>query len=1319
MKIAMMLTMSHTCLFPRILLRLGAAFLILVALGSLSTAVTAAEPVSDIEINIHDFQVVEAGMGWVLLGSQLYWTDENGLEWIDITPPAGTILDVQFLDGQTGMVVLSQNDPSQFIVASTSDAGGTWNSTTYDFSELSQMPSAVTDVHMGWQNESLGWLVFKMATGSNFSVGLLYTTEDGGKTWQAREIPLGEPAFFVDAQHGWVAGGPAGRLYHTQDGGQSWQEQSPASQAYYQLPIFSDTLHGILPAMIADNESMSVEVFQTADAGQTWTSAGRVSLEADTPVDMSLPLSIGDPSSLTLLVPNSDRIVHLLAGQRTEISTQDVQSADIVKLDMASQQSGWGQWVVGDCETSGKSDDTRACTRETKLLSTTDGGVHWEAIALPTGGNSIREDFASAGKTDDALRALAVPDPDTQAYLGQGFDKCEVPTVTQMQQWWTSSPYNAVNLYIGGSARACANSALTDTFISQLSSQGWRFIPTWVGPQANCAGYASKMSLDPDVAYNQGLLQANLASDVAVDLELANANGSGTVIYYDLEAYNTSNTTCRNAANAFISGWVAQMRERGNLGGVYGASCSSAVSDWASIANVPDALWIAHWYGNAGTVSYQRTASVWGAACLSDSLWSDHQRIRQYAGGHDETWGGVTFNIDSNVIDGPLTVRDGTAGQTAPNQPLNLGPTHGSTLGRGSDTWLTWKTSGDRCSIHIWSGSLDITANSNCSQYRFGVRPGGSYSWQVTSTNDAGSTVGPVWQFKVRPYAASSLVISSAVATRVNLAWQLSADDPANLDGYNIYKDGVKVASVSTGVSAYQVTGLACNTAYAFHVKSVRQGVESGASNTVNATTTTCAPSLTSPAHESVLENLRPVFAWQPVDLATAYQIQVSPLANFSSFVINVQVPGTNYFAPSTLAANTVYYWRVRGIGSFGNGDWSTVRSFRTANPPSLPVLSTPVNGGLIRNYTPKLDWSDSVLLDNTQLDHYQIQLAIDGKFTTILQDQSTAVSEFTIPSELTPNSRYFWRVRAFNTLGHYTAWTPVWSFRTAVRPPALTMPTADAIFEHRRPTFDWGDVNAATRYTLQISRYENFSVVLLSKSPIASRYATTTDLPRNALLYWRVRTEAVNGPSRWSEVRNFTTGNSPNPPVLLSPASDALVRNTQPKLDWGDVKAPAGTMLDYYQIQVASDPAFGSGVSESNVVLSEYVPPVPLTVNTKYYWRVRAFNMNGHYSSWSSTWYFRTAIASPNLATPEDLSTLANPRPEFSWQTVIGATRYKIQISRSSTFSSYLVNADVTLPTYTPANPLPAGVKLYWRVRALGPNGPSRWSTVYQMRIE
>ena len=260
---------------------------------------------------------------------------------------------------------------------------------------------------------------------------------------------------------------------------------------------------------------------------------------------------------------------------------------------------------------------------------------------------SVADAKIQARFAEDKIQSLS---SQTEIFVGQGFDKCEIPTLSQMQNWITNSPYGVVNLYIGGSCRSCSNSALTASYVSQLSQQGWKFIPTWVGPQSACwGGSCGSISNDPATAYNQGISEANAAIDVAIDLGLALADGSGAIIYYDLENYDTTNIACRNAAKSFISGWTAQLHARGSEAGVYGSSCGSAISDFATISNIPDAVWAAHWLT---PYQYRPDATVWDVACLSNGIWGNHQRIRQYAGGHDETWGGVTLNIDCNVIDG-------------------------------------------------------------------------------------------------------------------------------------------------------------------------------------------------------------------------------------------------------------------------------------------------------------------------------------------------------------------------------------------------------------------------------------------------------------------------------------------------------------------------------------------------------------------------------------------------------------------------------------------------------------------------------------------
>ena len=79
-------------------------------------------------------------------------------------------------------------------------------------------------------------------------------------------------------------------------------------------------------------------------------------------------------------------------------------------------------------------------------------------------------------------------------------------------------------------------------------------------------------------------------------------------------------------------------------------SHNSGVADQASFLSdgsyaPPDYLWFARWNNNQ---------SVFGDPAFSDSLWVCHQRHHQYQGGHNETWGSVTINIDNDSSDGAV-----------------------------------------------------------------------------------------------------------------------------------------------------------------------------------------------------------------------------------------------------------------------------------------------------------------------------------------------------------------------------------------------------------------------------------------------------------------------------------------------------------------------------------------------------------------------------------------------------------------------------------------------------------------------------------------
>lgn len=227
----------------------------------------------------------------------------------------------------------------------------------------------------------------------------------------------------------------------------------------------------------------------------------------------------------------------------------------------------------------------------------------------------------------------------------QGFDRCVPPSVSQLAAWWDESPYSVVNIYLGGIHYPLfCQTGIQDAFwVHAVAEQGWDFTAIWVGPQPPCTDFTHRMSANLSTAYQQGRAEADGAAMRARELGLF----GDLTIHYDVEGY-FGDTACRNVVKSFLQGWTDRLHELDLRAGAYGGACSSSVSDWAQNAPPIDQVWIAHWQLPA---AYNPDATVWNAVCVSNSLWPDHQRIKQYAGDHTETWGGAALTIDSNVFD--------------------------------------------------------------------------------------------------------------------------------------------------------------------------------------------------------------------------------------------------------------------------------------------------------------------------------------------------------------------------------------------------------------------------------------------------------------------------------------------------------------------------------------------------------------------------------------------------------------------------------------------------------------------------------------------
>ncbi|HSF81813.1 MAG TPA: glycoside hydrolase domain-containing protein [Anaerolineales bacterium] len=263
-------------------------------------------------------------------------------------------------------------------------------------------------------------------------------------------------------------------------------------------------------------------------------------------------------------------------------------------------------------------------------------------------------------RLDTLLTVNPPSDVITMVYPRQGFDRCYLPSIGQMQTWWTNSPYWVFNIYLGGSMFFCQDDVPDEVWVHQAAEQGWSFILTWVGPQAPCSNFRIKMSSNASTAYQQGRNEAGAAFNAARAMGFL----GDMVLYYDMEGYgSTASSSCRSAVDSFMLGWAERLHQLGVKAGGYGSPASSHIADWANNSHAPDDIWLAHWVyycNNNTTFCYNPEATVW-SHYLSNSLWADHKRLRQYTGGHSETWGGVPLVIDSNALDGEVTTIPGLA----------------------------------------------------------------------------------------------------------------------------------------------------------------------------------------------------------------------------------------------------------------------------------------------------------------------------------------------------------------------------------------------------------------------------------------------------------------------------------------------------------------------------------------------------------------------------------------------------------------------------------------------------------------------------------
>lgn len=367
-----------------------------------------------------------------------------------------------------------------------------------------------------------------------------------------------------------------------------------------------------------------------------------------------------------------------------------------------------------------------------------------------------------------------------------------------------------------------------------------------------------------------------------------------------------------------------------------------------------------------------------------------------------------------------------------------------------------------------------------------------------------------------------------------------------------------------------------------------------------------------------------------------------------------------------------------------------------TSNSVSFSVLgiSPAIDENLAANKV-IFDWEDAP--DASQ---YAVQLSLSSTFSTNLINTTTTASNYNYNTALTNGKTYYWRFRP--KLGAvWGDWTPAMRFYSMNPPvaPVQVTPLTASYTNDTTPELKWNAVTNGARYQVQISKAATLLPTLQDKVLDEGILSYTADeLTTDGIYYWKVRAiDSVGVYGAWSGVRSFTVDTvPPSAPLLSAPANQVTVLGT-PAYSWSIPSSAKAYIFEY-----DNDHDFSSPIIYTSGVLTTNKITPPLQDPGTYYWRVKARDAAGNWSvdqtveltdGWSETRVvtIKPVIpVAPVLVSPASSTYTNDTTPNLTWKVVPYAVNYKVQLSKSSTFSdmnivdsvivdSPVLNTDVT----------------------------------------
>ncbi len=379
----------------------------------------------------------------------------------------------------------------------------------------------------------------------------------------------------------------------------------------------------------------------------------------------------------------------------------------------------------------------------------------------------------------------------------------------------------------------------------------------------------------------------------------------------------------------------------------------------------------------------------------------------------------------------------------APAAPTNLV----STAVSSTQIDLTWTDAStnesgfrvERCNGAGCTNFVEVAqVSANLQRYSDTTLVGSTtYSYRVRAVNTGGSSpysnVSEATTPPAPPLAPNSLTATAVSSTQVNLAWTDSATDEA---GFRVERcEGVgcatfaEIGQTAANVTSYSDLQRAPGTSYTYRVRAFNTGGTSAYSNSASVTTAVAAPAAPSSLTATLIASTTIGLAW--IDNSTdetGFSIERCQGTGCTNFLPLAQA-GQNVtgYTDAGLLPGTTYTYRVRAFNGGGNSSYSAAASAATPAP-TVPSPPTNLTASSPTHRRVDLEWVDNSG-DETG---FRLERSTDG---TTFVEIATVTAGVTIYKDngLTPNTLYYYRVRAYNAAGH-SGYSNVVQIRTRAR---------------------------------------------------------------------------------------------------------------------------------------------------------------------------------------------------------------------------------------------------------------------------------------------